>query len=69
MLRDNTERPEAVDAGVAILVGTSSQRIVAVASHLLKDAESYRTMARQTSAFGEGTASHRIVEALLAQER
>jgi UDP-N-acetylglucosamine 2-epimerase (non-hydrolysing) len=68
VLREDTERAEAVDAGVAALVGTSSSRIVAVASQLLKDPQSYRAMARQTGAFGAGGASLRIVDALAAAE-
>jgi UDP-N-acetylglucosamine 2-epimerase (non-hydrolysing) len=64
VLRSDTERPEAVDAGVAMLVGTDRARIVEVASALLLDAESYRSMSRPTSAFGRGRASARILEAL-----
>ncbi|HEX2540225.1 MAG TPA: UDP-N-acetylglucosamine 2-epimerase (non-hydrolyzing) [Caldimonas sp.] len=68
VLRADTERPEAVDAGVALLVGTDARRIVEAASRLLDDAESYRTMAHPTAAFGEGRASIHILNALAAAQ-
>jgi UDP-N-acetylglucosamine 2-epimerase len=58
--RDETERPEAVEAGTALLVGTSSQRIVAEASRLLDDPKHYRMMASALNPFGDGQASKRI---------
>ena len=64
VLRDTTERPEAIAAGTAKLVGTSAERIVAETAQLLDDAESYRLMARAHNPFGDGRASGRIVEAL-----
>jgi UDP-N-acetylglucosamine 2-epimerase (non-hydrolysing) len=69
VMRDDTERPEAVDAGVALLVGTDSQRIVEVASRLLGDPEATLRMARPSAAFGDGHASARILDALLDAER
>ena len=68
VLRHDTERQEAVDAGVAVLVGTDPERIVEVASRLLLDAESWRAMGRPSTAFGDGSASTRILDALLAAE-
>ena len=65
VLRDDTERPEAVDAGVALLVGTDARRIVEAASRVLEDADAYGTMSRPTRAFGDGSASVRILDALL----
>ncbi len=65
VLREDTERSEAVDSGVALLVGTDSRRIVDVASRLLDDAETYRCMGRPSTAFGDGNASARILDALL----
>ena len=65
VLRDRTERAEAVDAGVARLVGTSAERIAETAAGLLEDAERYRAMARPSAAFGAGNAAHSILEALL----
>lgn len=65
VLRDSTERPEAVDAGTVRLVGCSDEeRIVAEASRLLADASAYEEMARAANPFGDGRASRRIVEAL-----
>jgi UDP-N-acetylglucosamine 2-epimerase (non-hydrolysing) len=69
VLRADTERPEAVDAGVAMLVGTGSSRIVTVASELLRDPERHRDMARPTTAFGDGRAAGRILDAIAAARR
>ena len=65
VLRDNTERPEAVEAGTALLVGTDADRIVAETRRLLRDPNHYRDMSRAHNPFGDGRASQRIVEALL----
>ncbi|MEO6361743.1 MAG: UDP-N-acetylglucosamine 2-epimerase (non-hydrolyzing) [Caldimonas sp.] len=64
VLREDTERPEAVDAGTAVLVGTAPNRILSVASALLGDPESYRKMSHPTTVFGDGRASLRILDAL-----
>jgi UDP-N-acetylglucosamine 2-epimerase (non-hydrolysing) len=64
VLRAQTERQEAVEAGVAVLVGTCAATIADTASALLTDRERYRSMARPTTAFGDGTASARILDAL-----
>jgi len=64
VLRSKTERPEAVAAGVATLVGTSASRIAEVASFLLEDAAALARMSHSTDAFGDGRASLRILEAL-----
>ncbi|MCP9809220.1 UDP-N-acetylglucosamine 2-epimerase (non-hydrolyzing) [Cyanobium sp. HWJ4-Hawea] len=63
VLRRTTERPEAVDAGTAKLIGTDCADIVAEASRLLEDPEAYGVMARAHNPFGDGQASGRIVEA------
>ena len=73
VLRESTERVEALEAGVARLVGTDAQRIVTAACELLAGSEHgsehrsapYRAMARASSAYGEGTASLRILDSLL----
>jgi UDP-N-acetylglucosamine 2-epimerase (non-hydrolysing) len=67
VLRDTTERPEAVAAGGARLVGTDAAAIVDSAHGLLDDAEAYAAMARPRSPFGDGNASRRIVRSLLEQ--
>lgn len=64
VMRNKTERPEAIEAGVAALVGTSTDEIVRAAEHLLDDAEAYAKRARPTMAFGDGRASERIAERL-----
>ena len=71
VLRDATERPEAVEQGAALLVGTEPARIVASAAHLLTDEAAYRAMARPLSLYGDGHASDRIagiIESRLARE-
>jgi len=67
VLREVTERPEGVDAGVLRLVGSTPEVIVREASRLLDDPDAYAEMARVTSLFGDGKAAGRIVEALLSQ--
>jgi UDP-N-acetylglucosamine 2-epimerase (non-hydrolysing) len=64
VLREVTERPEAVEYGVVELVGTDEEKIVASASKLLSDADAYAKMARGVSPYGDGKASARIVAAL-----
>lgn len=64
VLRRETERPEAVDAGVVKLVGPDYERIVSEAQRLLDDPEAYRSMARGVSPYGDGHASERIVKVL-----
>lgn len=66
ILRDTTERPEAVDAGANRLIGTSADAIVKHASELLDDVSAYRAMARPRPVYGDGRASERICNALLA---
>jgi UDP-N-acetylglucosamine 2-epimerase (non-hydrolysing) len=61
VMRNESERPEAIEAGVARLVGQDPETIVAVASRLLADPEAYRLMARNVSPYGDGRASARIV--------
>lgn len=64
VLRNETERPEAVDAGVVKLVGTDKNRIILEAEKLLNDPEQYRAMAKGVSPYGDGKASERIVRIL-----
>jgi UDP-N-acetylglucosamine 2-epimerase (non-hydrolysing) len=65
VLRDTTERPEGVEAGTAILVGSQTDRIVAETQRLLDCPDRYRKMSRAHSPFGDGHASERIVRAML----
>jgi UDP-N-acetylglucosamine 2-epimerase (non-hydrolysing) len=69
VLREVTERPEAVEAGAARVVGTDPQRILAEAERLLDDETAYQAMARAVNPYGDGHAARRIVEALLGCAR
>jgi UDP-N-acetylglucosamine 2-epimerase (non-hydrolysing) len=64
VLREETERPEAVEQGVVKLVGTNYERIVDEAQQLLDDESAYRAMARGVSPYGDGHAAERIVKTL-----
>jgi UDP-N-acetylglucosamine 2-epimerase (non-hydrolysing) len=64
ILRDTTERPEGVAAGVTKLVGSTEDRILQEASLLLESEECYRQMARQVSPYGDGRAAERIFSAI-----
>ncbi|HEX4954517.1 MAG TPA: UDP-N-acetylglucosamine 2-epimerase (non-hydrolyzing) [Thermoanaerobaculia bacterium] len=63
--RETSERPEAIEAGVAELVGTDPERIAAAAGRLLTDAGHHASRARAAAVFGDGRAGARIVEHLL----
>jgi UDP-N-acetylglucosamine 2-epimerase (non-hydrolysing) len=67
VMRNVTERPEAVECGAARLVGTERERIVCEARRLFDDAAWYRAMSRPRSIFGDGRAAERIVAALARQ--
>lgn len=64
VLRDETERPEAVEEGVVKLVGPNYERIVEESQRLLDDDSLYKTMARGVSPYGDGHAAERIVSTL-----
>lgn len=64
VMRDMTERPEAVSAGTVCLVGTDSQRIVNEVTRLLQDESAYQAMSRAHNPYGDGQACHRILSAL-----
>ncbi len=65
VLRDTTERPEAVEAGTVLLVGTEEERVYSEAKKLLIDKAAYARMAEAKSPYGDGEAARRIVEAVL----
>jgi UDP-N-acetylglucosamine 2-epimerase (non-hydrolysing) len=69
VMRDETERPEGVDAGTLELVGHDRDRIVAAAARLLSDQKHYEAMARAVNPYGDGAAAERIVSWLLARLR
>lgn len=64
VMRETTERPEAVEAGTARLVGTDPARIVAEVSRLLEDDAHYRRMTSAANPYGDGKAAGRILDAL-----
>jgi len=64
VLRDTTERPEAVVAGTVRLVGTDEDLVVDSVSELLTDEAAYRSMAHAVNPYGDGLASGRIVQAI-----
>ena len=64
VMRDTTERPEAVEAGTVRLVGTDVEKIATEASTLLTDAQAYQTMAFAHNPYGDGQACQRIAQAL-----
>lgn len=66
VLRDDTERPEAIDAGTAILVGTDPDTIVRESERLLRVPVAYGRMAHAHSPFGDGMAAKRIADILIA---
>ena len=67
VMRDTTERPEALDAGTVKLVGTDYDKIVSEVSFLLDDRETYEQMSKAVNPYGDGKASMRIVSVLKTQ--
>ena len=65
VLRDTTERPEAVAAGTVKLIGTDRSRVYSEAKGLLTDAAEYSRMAESCNPYGDGKAARRIVQAIL----
>ena len=64
VMRDTTERPEALEAGTVKLVGTNHDKIVGEVSRLLDNTEYYNTMSKAVNPYGDGLACGRIVETL-----
>lgn len=64
VMRDTTERPEALDAGTVKLVGTDYDKIVNEVSTLLDDKQAYETMSKAVNPYGDGLACNRIINAL-----
>lgn len=64
VMRDTTERPEAVEAGTVKLVGTDYDKIVSTVSSLLDDSGLYQSMSRAVNPYGDGKAAERIVNIL-----
>ncbi|HYQ85756.1 MAG TPA: UDP-N-acetylglucosamine 2-epimerase (non-hydrolyzing) [Bacteroidota bacterium] len=68
VLRKTTERPEAIEAGTAKLVGTDERTILDTAQKLLSDSAEYKKMATRTNPYGDGKAAQRIVD-IIQQRR
>ena len=66
VLRTETERPEAVEAGTVVVAGTEEGDIFRIANELLNDESKYEKMARSINPYGDGKASERIIERILA---
>jgi UDP-N-acetylglucosamine 2-epimerase (non-hydrolysing) len=69
VMREVTERPEGIEAGCSMLVGSSAERIMEATSRLLCDEPSYSAMARARNPYGDGQARFRIADALLGATR
>jgi UDP-N-acetylglucosamine 2-epimerase len=69
IMRDTTERPEGIEAGTALLVGTDPDNILFEARRLLEDAAHYQRMSRAHNPFGDGKASLRILSARRTADR
>lgn len=67
VLREETERPEAIEAGAALLVGMSADRIVEQATRLLEDESAWKSMVGVPNPFGDGRAAERICDILESQ--
>ena len=65
LLRDTTERPEAVEAGTVLMVGSDAELIYTNAMNLLTNKEAYNAMAMRSNPYGDGLASLRIVESMM----
>lgn len=65
VLRENTERPEGLRTGTAILAGTDENKVFEIASLLLRDNDVYEKMAKAVNPYGDGKASDRIVDIIL----
>jgi UDP-N-acetylglucosamine 2-epimerase (non-hydrolysing) len=64
VMREVTERPEAVNAGTVILVGANCERIVNSVSELIENEDTYKTMSRAHNPYGDGKACERIIDVL-----
>ncbi|MBV1878318.1 MAG: UDP-N-acetylglucosamine 2-epimerase (non-hydrolyzing) [Pseudomonadales bacterium] len=67
VMRDTTERPEAIEAGTVILVGTDTQKICLEAEKLLSETDAYLSMSRSHNPYGDGLACGRIISTILSQ--
>ncbi|WP_038249450.1 non-hydrolyzing UDP-N-acetylglucosamine 2-epimerase [Ghiorsea bivora] len=68
VMRDTTERPEAVDAGTVRLVGTNQEKIVSEVFRLLDNQEAYKQMSKSHNPYGDGMAARKICEVLSREQ-
>jgi UDP-N-acetylglucosamine 2-epimerase (non-hydrolysing) len=66
VMRDTTERPEAVEAGTVKLVGSDKETIISMTSELLTNTAAYEAMANAVNPYGDGHASERIASKLMS---
>ena len=69
VMRDTTERPEAVDAGTVILVGTDKEKIVNQCNDLLNNTDRYKKMSALHNPYGDGKACKRITEYIISLKK
>ena len=69
VIRDTTERPEAVKSGTVKLVGTNTKKIVSNLNNLLTDSEAYNAMSFAHNPYGDGEACKKIIEVLLNDKK
>jgi UDP-N-acetylglucosamine 2-epimerase len=69
IMRENTERPEGVKAGISKLVGTDREELLSAARALVRDPLEYQAMVSADCPYGDGMAGERIVEALMGQHK
>jgi UDP-N-acetylglucosamine 2-epimerase (non-hydrolysing) len=69
VIREKTERPEAIQAGTAKMVGTKKENIIKKANQLLLDQSEYQKMAKARNPFGDGMAAQRIVKVILENSK
>lgn len=69
VMRDTTERPEAVEAGTVVLVGTEQDKIVSTLAELLDDPKSYARMSEAHNPYGDGKSAERIVNILNSYQK
>ncbi|MCF8450561.1 MAG: UDP-N-acetylglucosamine 2-epimerase, partial [Taibaiella sp.] len=65
LLRDTTERPEAVDAGTVLKTGSDQQLIYREAMRLLTDADAYKAMSAISNPYGDGMSAKRIIDSMV----
>ena len=68
VMRETTERPEALEAGTVKLVGTDANRIVEEVKIIIEDERKYNSMSKNINPFGDGKATERIIEVLGNEE-